>query len=134
MFRQYLVALGACRPALEWVTEEMTLAEAWRACPNGAWMQWLLWRVNHQEARDVIDRWREFYQREVRSAVEQTLEEADGDGTELAFRLCRSLRADFIRSIHPEPPRLKPLPDCDCKGRPCRWCDPNYVKGDSIRI
>lgn len=40
----YLAKMGACDEALKWARGK-TLAQAWRTCPRGDWMVWLIYRT-----------------------------------------------------------------------------------------
>src|SRR3990167_7439677 len=40
-----LHALGACRDAVEWAGTQQSYAVAWKACPRGDWLLWLLGRT-----------------------------------------------------------------------------------------
>ena len=40
-----LHALGACRDAVEWAGTQPSYAVAWKACPRGDWLLWLLGRT-----------------------------------------------------------------------------------------
>jgi hypothetical protein len=39
--KEKLSSLGACQEALDWVGDR-SAARAWRECPNGQWMMWLI--------------------------------------------------------------------------------------------
>jgi hypothetical protein len=44
---QRLVALDACRPALDWLLDEaLTLRQAWECCERHDWMVWLVGRAH----------------------------------------------------------------------------------------
>ena len=44
-----LVALDACREAVEWANIHPDLAAAWAACERGDWMLWLIGKTINQE-------------------------------------------------------------------------------------
>jgi len=40
-FKQQLIDLDVCKEAIDWV-EDRTIQQAWKDCPHGDWMLWLL--------------------------------------------------------------------------------------------
>ncbi len=53
LFADKLQQIDACDEAIEWVGSR-SAAEAWRDCPRGDWMLWLLARVGADRRRIVL--------------------------------------------------------------------------------
>ena len=92
-----LAALEACYDAVKWAEQFDTLQEAWDACPNGAWLFWLLTKT--KDARRLGFGWENEVQAET-DLVEQSVNREDIHD-EIARKIL-SL-ADQIRQAVPKP-------------------------------
>ena len=103
-----LKKMHACGEAIRWLKQQPSWSWAWRACPRGDWMEWLLYRlagkpgsVRHSKYQVAS---RDAY--EAAKAAHAAFRITSYAEYDAALDACHATEADVIRWYYPTPPRL----------------------------